>query len=135
MSRMQRRSWIGIWKESLSQKMNPDSRQKSFCTIWCESSFAYLQQIAAIRFSLPSGVLLGGRACIDRPLEGFGVFQVPEAAVCEQAVSDALSVGYRLIDTAAAYFNEEAVGAAIRKSGIPREELFVTTKLWIQDAG
>lgn len=69
------------------------------------------------------------------PMEGFGVFQVPEAAVCEQAVCDALSAGYRLIDTAAAYFNEEAVGAAIRKSGIPREELFITTKLWIQDAG
>ena len=68
-------------------------------------------------------------------LEGFGVFQVPEATVCEQAVRDALSVGYRLIDTAAAYFNEEAVGAAIRKSGIPREELFITTKLWVQDAG
>lgn len=72
---------------------------------------------------------------VHMPLEGFGVFQVPEAAVCEQAVSEALDVGYRLIDTAAAYFNEEAVGAAIRKSGIPREELFVTTKLWIQDAG
>lgn len=72
---------------------------------------------------------------VQMPLEGFGVFQVPEAAVCEQAVSDAFSVGYRLIDTAAAYFNEEAVGAAIAKSGIPREELFVTTKLWIQDAG
>lgn len=69
------------------------------------------------------------------PLEGFGVFQVPEAAICEQAVGEALSVGYRLIDTAAAYFNEEAVGAAIRKSGVPREELFITTKLWIQDAG
>lgn len=69
------------------------------------------------------------------PLEGFGVFQVPEAAVCEQAVSDALSVGYRLIDTAAAYFNEEAVGAAIAKSGIPRKELFITSKLWIQDQG
>ncbi len=68
-------------------------------------------------------------------MEGFGVYQVPEAAVCEQAVSDAFSVGYRLIDTAAAYFNEEAVGAAIKKSGIPREELFITTKLWIQDAG
>ena len=72
---------------------------------------------------------------IEMPMEGFGVFQVPEAEVCEQAVSDALEVGYRLIDTAAAYFNEEAVGAAIRKSGIPREELFITTKLWIQDAG
>lgn len=72
---------------------------------------------------------------VKMPMEGFGVFQVPDAAVCEQAVTDALSVGYRLIDTAAAYFNEEAVGAAIKKSGIPREELFITTKLWIQDAG
>ena len=71
---------------------------------------------------------------VKMPLEGFGVFQVPEATVCEQAVRNALSVGYRLIDTAAAYFNEEAVGAAIRKSGIPREELFITTKLWVQDA-
>lgn len=73
------------------------------------------------------------------PMEGFGVFQVPEAAVCEQAVTDALAVGYRLIDTAAAYFNEEAVGNAVRmaikKNGISREELFITTKLWIQDAG
>ena len=72
---------------------------------------------------------------VKMPLEGFGVFQVPETAVCEQAVSAALSVGYRLIDTAAAYFNEEAVGTAIAKSGISREELFITTKLWIQDAG
>ena len=72
---------------------------------------------------------------VKMPLEGFGVFQVPEAAVCEQAVSDALAAGYRLIDTAAAYFNEEAVGAAIAKSGLPREELFITTKLWIQDQG
>ncbi len=72
---------------------------------------------------------------VKMPMEGFGVFQVPEAAVCEQAVVDALAVGYRLIDTAAAYFNEEAVGAAIKKSGVPREELFITTKLWIQDAG
>ena len=72
---------------------------------------------------------------VEMPMEGFGVFQVPEAEVCEQAVSDALAAGYRLIDTAAAYFNEEAVGAAIKKSGIPREELFITTKLWIQDAG
>ena len=72
---------------------------------------------------------------VTMPLEGFGVFQIPEAAVCEQAVLDALDTGYRLIDTAAAYFNKEAVGAALRKSGIPREELFITTKLWIQDAG
>lgn len=72
---------------------------------------------------------------IKMPMEGFGVFQVPEASVCEQAVLDAINAGYRLIDTAAAYFNEEAVGAAIRKSGISRDELFITTKLWIQDAG
>mgnify|MGYP000876988995 FL=1 len=65
---------------------------------------------------------------VKMPLEGFGVFQVPDAAVCEQAVSDAIAAGYRLIDTAAAYFNEEAVGAAIAKSGVPREELFITTK-------
>lgn len=69
------------------------------------------------------------------PMEGFGVFQIPDAGQCERAVADALDVGYRLLDTAAAYGNEEAVGAAIRKSGIPRETLFVTTKLWIQDAG
>ena len=76
---------------------------------------------------------------VKMPMEGFGVFQVPEAAVCEQAVSGALATGYRLIDTAAAYFNEEAVGSAIhtaiKKGGISREELFTTTKLWIQDAG
>ncbi|WP_195983971.1 aldo/keto reductase [Clostridium sp. D33t1_170424_F3] len=72
---------------------------------------------------------------ITMPLEGFGVFQIPDAVQCEQAVSDALETGYRLIDTAAAYFNEEAVGRAIQTSGIPREELFITTKLWIQDAG
>ena len=69
------------------------------------------------------------------PLEGFGVFQIPDLAQCEQAVSQALACGYRLIDTAAAYCNEEAVGAAIRKSGIPRQQLFITTKLWVQDAG
>ena len=72
---------------------------------------------------------------VTMPLEGFGVFQVPDAAECERAVTDALACGYRLIDTAAAYFNEEAVGAAIRNSGLSREELFVTTKLWVQDQG
>lgn len=68
------------------------------------------------------------------PLEGFGVFQVPDPAQCEQAVLDAIASGYRLIDTAAAYMNEEAVGSAIAKCGVPREELFITTKLWVQDA-
>ncbi len=71
---------------------------------------------------------------VKMPLEGFGVFQVPDPAQCEQAVLDAIAAGYRLIDTAAAYMNEEAVGKAIAKSGVPREELFITTKLWVQDA-
>lgn len=72
---------------------------------------------------------------VRMPLEGFGVFQVPDPAACEQAVLDAIASGYRLIDTAAAYMNEEAVGKAIIKCGVPREELFITTKLWVQDAG
>ena len=71
---------------------------------------------------------------VKLPLEGFGVFQVPDPAQCEQAVLDAIASGYRLIDTAAAYMNEKAVGKAIKKSGVPREELFITTKLWVQDA-
>ena len=71
---------------------------------------------------------------VEMPLEGFGVFQVPDPAQCEQAVLDAISTGYRLIDTAAAYMNEEAVGKAVQKCGVPREELFITTKLWVQDA-
>ena len=72
---------------------------------------------------------------VKMPMEGFGVFQVADPAQCEQAVLEAIASGYRLIDTAAAYGNEEAVGAAIRKCGVPREELFITTKLWVQDAG
>ena len=68
------------------------------------------------------------------PMEGFGVFQIPEEA-CEQAVKDALSIGYRLIDTASSYQNEEAVGRAIQSCGIPREELFITTKAYIQQMG
>ena len=71
---------------------------------------------------------------VEMPLEGFGVFQVPDHAVCEQAVLDAIASGYRLIDTAAAYMNEEAVGKAVAKSGVPRGEMFITTKLWVQDA-
>ena len=71
---------------------------------------------------------------IEMPLEGFGVFQVPDPVQCEQAVLDAIAAGYRLIDTAAAYMNEKAVGAAIAKCGVPRDELFITTKLWVQDA-
>lgn len=71
---------------------------------------------------------------VEMPLLGFGVFQIPDAAECERSVSDALRVGYRLIDTAASYGNEEAVGGALKGSGVAREELFVTTKLWVQDA-
>ena len=69
------------------------------------------------------------------PLLGFGVFQITDAAACEQSVVDAIAAGYRLIDTAASYLNEAAVGRGIRRSGIAREELFVTTKLWIQKNG
>lgn len=72
---------------------------------------------------------------IKMPVQGFGVFQIPDAVVCEQAVADAIDVGYRLIDTASVYGNERAVGAAIRKCGIRREELFVTTKAWISEMG
>lgn len=72
---------------------------------------------------------------IKMPMEGFGVFQVPDPAICEQAVLDAVACGYRLIDTAASYGNEEAVGNAIKKCGVSRDELFITTKLWVQDAG
>ena len=70
---------------------------------------------------------------VEMPILGFGVYQIP-AEETEQAVATALEVGYRLLDTAASYGNEEAVGRAMRSSGIPRDELFVTTKLWIQNA-
>ena len=72
---------------------------------------------------------------VKMPVQGFGVFQIPDATECEKVVTDALAVGYRLIDTASVYGNERAVGTAIRKSGIPREELFITTKVWITNAG
>ena len=72
---------------------------------------------------------------VEMPIQGFGVFQIPDAAICEHTVADAISVGYRLIDTASVHGNEHAVGAAIHKSSIPREELFVTTKAWISEMG
>lgn len=72
---------------------------------------------------------------VEMPLLGFGVFQMRDLDECERAVLDAAEVGYRLFDTAASYLNEEAVGRALKRSGVPRDELFVTTKLWIQDAG
>ncbi|MFF2890126.1 aldo/keto reductase [Paenibacillus sp. NPDC057967] len=72
---------------------------------------------------------------VEMPILGFGVFQILDANECEQSVHDAIMTGYRLIDTAASYLNEEAVGRAIKRSGVSREELFITTKLWVQDTG
>lgn len=72
---------------------------------------------------------------VKMPMEGFGVYQITDKQECERAVLNALDAGYRLIDTAASYGNEEAVGNAIRNSGIPREEIFLTTKVWVQDFG
>jgi 2,5-diketo-D-gluconate reductase A len=70
---------------------------------------------------------------IEMPTLGFGVFQVSDLKECERSVVDAIESGYRLIDTAASYMNEEAVGKAIRRSGVPREQLFITTKIWVED--
>ena len=72
---------------------------------------------------------------VEIPILGFGVFQIVDPAECERSVIDAIEVGYRHIDTAASYMNEEAVGRGIQKSGVPRDELFITTKLWIQSNG
>jgi 2,5-diketo-D-gluconate reductase A len=72
---------------------------------------------------------------VKMPILGFGVFQIADPAECERSVRDAIDVGYRLIDTAASYGNEESVGNAIKSSGVPRNELFITTKLWIADTG
>lgn len=72
---------------------------------------------------------------VEMPILGFGVFQIADQEECERSVLDALETGYRLLDTAASYGNEEAVGRAIKRSGVPREEIFVTTKLWLADAG
>src|SRR5678815_6036672 len=72
---------------------------------------------------------------VEMPMLGFGVFQVKDLEECERSVVDAIATGYRLIDTAASYGNEEAVGKAIKRGGVPREDLFITTKLWIQSDG
>ena len=82
--------------------------------------------------AIPSVTLNNG---IEMPILGFGVFQVRDAEECERSVSEAIQTGYRLIDTASSYLNEEAVGKALKRSDVAREELFMTTKLWIQDAG
>jgi 2,5-diketo-D-gluconate reductase A len=72
---------------------------------------------------------------VQMPILGFGVFQIPDAQECTRSVVDAIETGYRLIDTAASYMNEEAVGKGLQASGVPREQLFVTSKLWVQDTG
>lgn len=72
---------------------------------------------------------------VEMPILGFGVFQIPDATECEQCVIDAIEIGYRLIDTAASYMNEKAVGNAIKNCGVPRKELFITSKLWVSDHG
>ena len=72
---------------------------------------------------------------VRMPILGFGVFQIADPAQCEQSVVDAIEAGYRLIDTAASYMNEEAVGKGLRRSGVARDQLFVTTKLWVEDNG
>ena len=82
--------------------------------------------------AVPTAKLNNG---VEMPILGFGVYQIPDYDECKRAVLDALETGYRLIDTAAAYLNEKAVGDAIKESGINRKELFITTKLWISDAG
>ena len=71
---------------------------------------------------------------VEMPILGFGVFQITDPKECESAVFEAISAGYRLIDTAASYGNEEAVGRAIKRRGVARAELFITTKLWLKDA-
>jgi len=72
---------------------------------------------------------------VEMPILGFGVFQIPDPEECEKGVFEAIEAGYRLIDTAEAYQNEKAVGKAIKRSNVPREELFITTKVWVQNAG
>ena len=72
---------------------------------------------------------------VEMPIIGYGVFQIEDAGECERCVLDALDVGYRLIDTAQAYYNEEAVGQALKKTSIPREEIFLTTKVWVTEFG
>src|SRR5690625_1266184 len=72
---------------------------------------------------------------VEMPILGFGVFQIQDGEECEQAVYEAIQTDYRLIDTAASYLNEEAVGKGIKRSGVTREDLFITTKLWVQDTG
>jgi diketogulonate reductase-like aldo/keto reductase len=89
-------------------------------------------KIAAAKSKVPTVKLNNG---VEMPIFGMGTYRIKDLEECERAVSEAIAAGYRLFDTAALYKNEEAVGRAIKRSGIPREEFFVTTKLWISDTG
>jgi len=95
--------------------------------------------MSTIPSKIPSVPMVTLNNGVEMPILGFGVFQVPDLEECERSVSDAIRTGYRLIDTAASYGNEEAVGRAIKNAieneGVARQDLFVTTKLWIADAG
>jgi 2,5-diketo-D-gluconate reductase A len=92
-----------------------------------------MAEICGIKLNVMENIRLNNG--VEMPILGFGVFQIPDATACEKAVRDAIETGYRLIDTAASYMNETAVGNAIRNSGVARKELFITTKLWVQDKG
>src|SRR5690606_23068509 len=107
-------------------------RQRRFVSFPDEALQPPAYRGADLMTAVPTVTLNNG---VEMPILGFGVFQIPDPEECERSVAEALATGYRLIDTAAAYGNEEAVGKAIKASGIPREEIFVTTKLWIQDQG
>jgi 2,5-diketo-D-gluconate reductase A len=99
----------------------------SLCSSWL-GSFA----LSLIETIMEKVILNNG---VEMPILGFGVYQITDLEECERSVLEAIQAGYRLIDTAAAYLNEEAVGRAIIRSGVSRKELFITTKLWIQDTG
>lgn len=98
----------------------------------CRINGRELCSVKAMKQTMQTVTLNNG---IEMPLLGFGVFQVSDLAECERSVSEAIETGYRLIDTAASYGNEEAVGRAVKRSRVPREDLFITTKLWIQSDG
>lgn len=115
-----------------------------------EDGVAFVHQVACARIKLLSlagfenlSGLIQGKLMqtvklnngVEIPILGFGVFQIPDPAECERSVIDAIEVGYRHIDTAASYMNEEAVGRGIQKSSVARDKLFITTKLWIQSNG
>jgi 2,5-diketo-D-gluconate reductase A len=102
------------------------------CPALAESTSPIIRQTARKDFDMQNVTLNNGS---KMPILGYGVFQIPEPKECERCVVEAIESGYRLIDTAASYMNEKAVGLGLRGSGVARESLFVTSKLWVQDTG